>query len=339
MDMFGQTPPSSSYSSYTASSYDMFDTSTMGWSGVIGFTVAILLIGIVLLLFINYTITPIFQLQPGGPGIVRLPFLKNNETFWEPKNPLVTVEDFSYCKVNTAGMSSGWSMSIDICITNPIITTTPGFRLIFNRGGTRVTNGTDGSITSVITGYNIAIGLLKDTNDLLISVMNSNNIPENILITNVPTQQPFRIGVVIMDTAFEVYMNGKLRKTRTIAFGGVRTVSRPAFQGPQGSSMQQMARVGNLLLWTEKVIPSVMRYAEPKLMPALPSDTLTSTAGTCGSSSQTDTIGSLVGDFTGLSTSTISSLKGLDKSTLDSIGPSAMNVPRSLPTISMESLF
>jgi len=338
MDMFGQTPSSSSYSGYTASAYDMFDTSTMGASGVIGYTVAILLIAIVLLLFVHYTIMPIFQLQPGGPGLIRIPFLKDNETFWIPDPKDNSVIDFSNCAVNSAGLKSGWSMSLDICIMNPLIfnyvpanSTTKGFRLIFNRGGRSATNpATDGSIASVITGYNVAIGLLPDTNDLQVSVMNANGIPENLVIKNVPTQRPFRIGVVVMDNAFEVYMNGKLVKTRTVT-AGLPTVAMPTFQGPQGSSMNQMARVGNLLLWAHEVIPSVMKYAEPPLMPFVPAtDTLNSSAGMCGTGSIVDDQGSLMPNLSGLDVSSMNTLRGIRNTqntvnALESLGPSAIN--------------
>ena len=240
MDMFGLSPPSSSVSSgYTASSWDIFDTSTMGWSAIIGYTAAILLILLVLLLFVHYTIMPIFQLQPGGPGLIPIPYMDSNQNFWPPQKTPYVVPDISNCIVNQtmtrtsngrgASMASNWSMSLDISIMNPqstiMVGGAPGFRLLFSRAppNSRIDNSNltgatqDGSITAVITNYNIAIGLLPDTNDLLVSVMNSAGNAENIFIGNVPTQTPFRLGVVIMDNAFEVYMNGKLTKTRKMA--------------------------------------------------------------------------------------------------------------------------
>jgi hypothetical protein len=320
MDMFGTAP-----SGYTAvSSMDIFDTSTMGWSAIVGYTIAILLVLMVILLLINYTITPIFQLQPGGPGYIRVPFMDTNEKYWAPQSSPYEVPSISGDIVNNASLSSGWSMSLDISIMNPVMQIKDSngnstFRLIFNRGGTYSEPvGTDGSIASVITGYNIAIGLLKDTNDLIVSVMNGNSVPENIILHNVPVQQPFRIGVVIMNNAFEVYMNGKLVKTRKMVSAVPSFTSRQAFYGPQGSIMNQIARVGNLILWSNVETPSIMKYATPALMSAVPGmDNLSASAGTqCGaslSSSVGETIGSLTTGLTGLATGTISSLTGTEQ--------------------------
>jgi hypothetical protein len=309
MDMFGLSAPSSSVSSgYTASSWDIFDTSTMGWSAIIGYTAAILLILIVILLFIHYTIMPIFQLQPGGPGLIPIPYMDSNQNFWPPQKTPYTVPDISNCIVNqtmtrtlaggNASMASNWSMSLDISIMNPQSTINvggkSGFRLLFSRAqsGKRIDNSNlskatnSGSITEVITDYNIAIGLLPDTNDLLVSVMNSAGNAENIFISNVPTQTPFRLGVVVMDSAFEVYMNGKLTKTKKMA-QPVKSMPSdiiPVFQGPLNSQVYQIARIGNLILWPQVVTPSVMKYAEPKLMAGVPSmDDLNASAGlSCG---------------------------------------------------------
>jgi hypothetical protein len=345
MDMFGLSPSSSSsYSSsgYTASSIDMFDTSTMGWSGFIGYTIAILLVLLVLLAFIHYTITPIFQLQPGGPGYIRIPFMDSSEKYWPPSSVPYTVPDISNCAVNNAYLASNWSMSLDICIMNPqqriMVADKSAFRLIFNRGGSPPSTFTgDGSITSVWTGYNLAVGILKDTNDLLVSVMNGKGNPENIFIANVPTQQPFRLGVVVMDNAFEVYINGKLAKTRKLvtAIPALSsTAPPPLFQGPQGATMNQVARVGNLLLWTQIVSPSVMKYATPALMATVPGmDNLTAAAGSCGSTNPGDSIGSLFADYMGDSLGGLSDLKVLEQtaktqnvqSALTSLGTSAQD--------------
>jgi len=314
----------------------MFDTSTMGLSGFIGYMIAILLVLLVLLAFIHYTITPIFQLQPGGPGLIRIPFMDSREKYWIPSSVPYTVPDISNCAVNKAVLASNWSMSLDICIMNPqqrvMLSGKPGFRLIFNRGGsTPATSTDDGSISSTWTGYNLAVGLLKDTNDLLVSVINGKGNPENIFISNIPVQRPFRLGIVVMDNAFEVYINGKLAKTRKLVTSIPAlssTTPSPLFQGPQGSTMNQVARVGNLLLWTQIVSPSVMKYATPALMPTVPGmDNLNAAAGACGSTSPIDSIGSLFADYVGDSIAELSSIKGVEQTA------NSQNVQTALTTL------
>lgn len=338
MDMFGLSGPSSSVSSgYTASSWDIFDTSTMGWSAIIGYTAAILLILLVILLFIHYTIMPIFQLQPGGPGLIPIPYMDSNQNFWPPQKTPYIVPDISNCIVNQtmtrtskgggASMASNWSMSLDISIMNPQSTIKvggkDGFRLLFSRAqsiksrtdnSNLVSAANDGSITAVISDYNIAIGLLPDTNDLLVSVMNDVGNAENIFIGNVPTQTPFRLGVVIMDNAFEVYMNGKLTKTRKMAqpVKPMPSDITPVFQGPLNSQVYQIARVGNLILWPQVITPSVMKYAEPKLMASVPAmDDLNASAGlSCGGGLLDSLESGLESGLSGLSTVSIANLMG-----------------------------
>ena len=122
MDMFGLTKnlyPAEN--SYTAASTSILDTSTMSWTAIGGYTVAILIVLLIILLFINYTLYPIFQLEPDGPGFIPVPFMKSNEFFWPPQTKPYVVTDFSSCKVNTASLNYGWSMSLDISIMNPTI--------------------------------------------------------------------------------------------------------------------------------------------------------------------------------------------------------------------------
>jgi hypothetical protein len=312
---------------YTASSLDIFDTNTMTWNSIIGYSIAILLIVLVLLLFINYTITPIFQLMPGGPGFIPVPFANTSESYWKPETKPYTVPDITTTKVDK--MAGGWAMSLDICIMDvsqrTSIKNQNGFRLIFNRGGSLPESANirnDGSISSVIKGYNIIIGLLKDTNDLIVSMRNDKQNPENIILTNVPTQTPFRLGVNIMDSAFEVYMNGKLAKIRSMAssiplFASAQTP--PLFQGPgqfdakynttqsQASALTKMVRVGNLILWNHQVLPSVMKNATPALMPLVPSMDSVATGSLCGTSSDS-VFSSLTSGLSGLSTAAASNL-------------------------------
>jgi len=109
----------------------------------------------------------------------------------------------------------------------------------------------------------------------MVSVLDTAANPVNIIIPNIPVQTPFRIGCVLMDTAFEVYLNGKLVQTSTIKKG--INANKGLFQGPKqgsgsGSNMTDIARVGNLNIWPRVALPSELRYAQPSLMPSIKSD-------------------------------------------------------------------
>ena len=299
MDMFGAMNRAPTRNSYTAASANVLDTSTMSWTTIGGYTVATLVVLFIILLIVHYTLYPIFQLQAGGPGFIRIPFMQSQQVFWDKGS----FEDISgTCKVNMPNQTFNWSMSLDISIKNPVLTvqdtqgTNPKslFRLLFNRGGEVKANPTfsDGSIGDIFNNedgankYNLAIGLLRDTNDLYVST-NTDLGEQGVLLPNVPTQTPFRIGVVVMPTYLEVYFNGKLSKTLKLAaqITNIPSNSSPLLmQALKGNTTNQIARLGNLITWNQVVSPSVMKYATPSLMDPSPEDALGAGAGSCGSS-------------------------------------------------------
>ena len=109
----------------------------------------------------------------------------------------------------------------------------------------------------------VEVLLVPGSNDLVISVRNSLRNSENILLSNVPVQTPFRLGVVIMDVAMEVYINGRLMKTR--AFDAPPINYKGMFVPPQGDA-SQLVKLSNLHLWNRVLTPSEIRYAKPDLV-------------------------------------------------------------------------
>ena len=309
-NMFGSEGEGSN-NAYTASSSSVFDVSRLTWSSGIAWVSAILLILIGILVFIHYTLYPIFQFQPGGKGLIRVPGFKDNLTVWVPtSSPMAQLPDISDNSIFTNGqtLTSNWSFTLDLCILCPLAQLTPSqqnprqihvtpYRLLFNRGGTSPSTITGDTIRGVITGYNVAIALTPSTNDLIVSVLDSHQNPINIMIPNIPVQTPFRIGCVLMDNAFEVYLNGKLVQTSTVPKG--MNGNKGFFQGPQrgsgtGSSANptDIARVGNLNIWSRVALPAELRYAQPSLMPSVSTD---SKCGLPGSGTQCPP---LTGDYT-----------------------------------------
>jgi len=224
----------------------------------------------VILLLIHYTIYPIFYLQPGDPGIIPIPGFADNQVFWKPSGKDTVFTDLSDIATNVQTGIMNYSLSIDIAIQNPYITSN-GYNVIFSRGGTLNPNPQpNSSIKGAISDYNVAIALAPNSTDLIVSVLNSDGNPENVLIPNIPVQTPFRIGMVLMSSVFEVYLNGKLVRTRKYASGAPGNYTGP-FHPPTGN-MARSVRVGNLLLWNRLASPSNIRYAKPPLMPPIEKD-------------------------------------------------------------------
>ena len=262
------------------------------WTMILGYVIGILVILMVILIIVNYTITPIFRLHPGGVGYIPIPGGDTSQVFWKTPKDTAPMTDASS---NVVGIATQWSFAIDIDIKNPMHVS-PSPRVLFHRSNpatfdpSGTANPAPSSIPTTLQGllgnYNVAIALLPDTTDLVVSVLNSSTGMENVVLQNVPIQTPFRIGVIISDTAMEVYLNGMLQRTRTFESGTTPYNSTGMFFPPQGINAET-ARVANLHLWNSVISPSQMRYATPGLMTVKAkdkSDIPTSGSG-CGSGS------------------------------------------------------
>jgi hypothetical protein len=156
-------------------------------------------------------------------------------------------------------------MTLDISIQNPYVSLNNGYSVIFSRGGTVTLNPeANSSIKGSVNNYNVAIALAPGNTDLVISVLNSDGNPDNILVPNVPVKEPFRIGVVLLSTVFEVYLNGKLVRTRRYTSGSPGNYAGP-FRPPTGN-VAKSVKMGNLILWNRIASAGNIRYAKPDLM-------------------------------------------------------------------------
>ena len=205
-----------------------------------------------------------------------------------------------------------YSFTLDISIQDPYISLNKGYSVIFSRGGTvNPSPQANSSIKGSISNYNVAIALAPGNTDLVVSVLNSDGNPDNILIPNVPVQTPFRVGVVIMSTVFEVYLNGKLVSTRKLTSGATGNYTGP-FRAPDGP-VARAVRVGNLLVWNRVASPGNIRYAKPPLMSPIDKDAVSS-GGSCesgnvfsDSTSFIDTLSKNANDITTSATATLGS--------------------------------
>ena len=227
--------------------------------GIIG------IILVVILSLIHYTLYPIFSLQPGDPGMIRIPGFTDSQVFWTPTSTTTTFTDLSDTATKIQTNTYNWSMTLDISIQNPYVSLNNGYSVIFSRGGAVTLNPeANSSIKGSVNNYNVAIALAPGNTDLVISVLNSDGNPDNILVPNVPVKEPFRIGVVLLSTVFEVYLNGKLVRTRRYTSGAPGNYAGP-FHPPTGN-VAKSVKIGNLIVWNRVASAGNIRYAKPALM-------------------------------------------------------------------------
>jgi hypothetical protein len=179
-------------------------------------------------------------------------------------------------------------MNLDIFIENPLqFSKYP--RIFFSRGAVKNETPTGDTLLGLLSNYNIVGALLPDTNDMIVSVLNKDNNMENIIIPNVPIQEPFRLSMVLMEQALEVYINGHLMKTRTFA-APPKDVKGDIY--PASGVEANIVKVRNLKIWSRLLTVGEIRQASPNLSTAkdfggvpMPS---TTTCSSASSSTMTD---------------------------------------------------
>jgi hypothetical protein len=221
---------------------------------------AILVVIFVILLFIHYFIRPIFSLYPGSPGIIPVPGWDDGILFWDQgESSKIENKDLPISE-----LSFGYSVNMDIFVENPF-QFSKYHRIIFSRGGERLNPPTGETLLGMISTYNLVVALLPDTNDMVISVLNVKNNMENIILSNVPVQEPFRLGIVLTENMLEVYLNGHLMNTRT--FTSVPLDVKGNIEQASGIETS-VAKVRNLKIWPRILTTSELRYAKPALSSA-----------------------------------------------------------------------
>jgi len=215
----------------------------------------ILIVLLVLLLFIHFFITPIFQLHPGGPGILPVPGTDDGVLFWNTTTP----QTIPNAQLPISNQVDGYTLMTDIMIENPFEFTSK-YRLLFRRSDEETPTSTGDTMVGFLGRYNLAAALLPQTNDMVVSLLTSDHQSQDIIVSNVPIQESFRLIVVVMEHAMEVYLNGKLVKTKTFSHPAQPILGNIY---PTIGTDRPIATLQNLKIWPRILTTSEIRYAKP----------------------------------------------------------------------------
>jgi hypothetical protein len=214
----------------------------------------VIIIGIILVV-IHTFITPIFQFQPGAPGIIPVG-MDDGQLFW--KTDMSELKD---ADLQIKGTSSNYSLNVDLFIENPAFFSKAP-RILFMRGGELIPSvplTTSMTLLSILRTYNIAVALEPDTTDLIVSVLDTNTQSQDIKISNVPVQKSFRLGIIVMEHALEVYMNNKLINTKAL-------LSPPkSVMGDITVPTKNLVKMRNLKIWNRVLSSPEIRNASPAI--------------------------------------------------------------------------
>jgi hypothetical protein len=218
---------------------------------------AVLLVIGILLLFVHFFIRPVFRWRPGTPGFITLPGRDDGVLFWKEMN----TEILPNTTLPIQNQYDGYTLQLDLFLQNPFqFSTRP--RLLLTRGGVRKSTPDGDMFLGLLDQYNLAIALKPDTNDILVSVLNKNRQMEMAVLSNAPVQVPFRLTVVVMERAMEVYVNGHLHQTTTF---DVPLLDVKGDISPASGAEANIVRYRNLKVWSRVLTTPEIRDATPAL--------------------------------------------------------------------------
>lgn len=212
-----------------------------------------------LLIFVHFTITPIFSLSPYDKGIIGVSTKQDKEIAWTAAPPDSTIKT---AIVNPK--SCDYTMSFDVFVPaayQPI--TAP--RVLIYRSDAEVLMSASSNTTNILSTFptsNILAYIDSSKNDLIVYAVTTTGVSgvytKEALppITNIPQGIPFRLSIAFMPNYVEVYVNGKLNAT-TVLRGTPVSISSQFWPPPK--SVANAVQVGNFYYWPRALMASELQ--------------------------------------------------------------------------------
>jgi len=210
-----------------------------------------------ILVFVHFTMTPIFKLSQFDKGIVGVSTKEDKDIEWS------TPPD-STMKTNiTNPKSCDYTISFDVFVPTGYQGITAPHVLLY-RSDTEVALSPSIKTSDLLSTFpttNILAYIDSEKNDLNVYVVTSNeagqytqeSVPK---ITNIPQGTPFRLSIAFMPNYVEVYINGKLNAT-TVLKGTPVKISSQFWPPPK--TVADSVKVGNLYYWPRALMASELQ--------------------------------------------------------------------------------
>lgn len=249
--------------------YNTGQTKEVNTTSILFYVIIIVFIGLISLIIIHYTYKPIFgktSILSGGNGVV----------YWEEeiqtKHATIKTE-----KTAIGSRYCDYSLSFDMIIDDALAGTgSDMYRPLLYRG----TTGTGYTVEN----NNFSVVLDKDINDLIIMVKckedTGNESTVVVVVDNLPTQREFTIGFVLSESFMEVYLNGRLYRTKSFGRSKLMSIAGDFKNGITAD--MTYARIKRLRLWEDIVDADTMYAFTSKVVPSFSAKLGGGGQGTCG---------------------------------------------------------
>ena len=264
----------SSYSSFYATSDDSVGISIFGY---LYYGALLLFVIFLILVFVNFTVYPIFALTPNDPGIIVISGTGDRELAYttSDQNPALpgNARNRKIPRTTLPDICN-YTLGVDVMIS----TITPQNQKIypipiFYRAAAPVTTYSDANAAQLYTKYtdtNIVVwadGTTKDIQVTLITTDSAGTIVQKSMddrITPIISTW-FRLTLVVANSFTEVYMNGSLISTINNTTT-LKQITGKDFYPPPVTSDVGGIQIANMAMWPRLLTAKEIRAYESKAM-------------------------------------------------------------------------
>jgi hypothetical protein len=241
-----------------ASSFTMpTPVAATGWIlAALFYTSATIFLIFLLLVFVHFTVRPIFKFTATDPGIIQISGGPTQLSWMTAPAPPDTAADV------TKPLSCDYSISMDVLVSSTYSSMVAP-RILLYRGATPVplsSTTTASQLMSLLPTSNLLIYVDNLKNDLHVVAFTAVNGQTTMeaapMITNIPLQTPFRLSVVYTPQFMEVYLDGKMVSTRV--FKGIPVQSTDPFMSPP-KVLGSLVKIARFNYWPTPVMAADLR--------------------------------------------------------------------------------
>ena len=236
--------------------YPAWAPNITAYGGVVAYLFygSLLMFGLFLILvFIHFTVYPIFSFSPNDDGIIPIPTVSDRQIAFI-KAPAAS--DLSANFVDVPACT--YTVGMDVFLSGNFQASNVPRVLLYRAVGPSVSPPQSDRITNLVTRFpdsNILVWLDPMKNDLFVSVVTSSDgtaatrrLETTEAVENVPVKKVFHLTVIYTQEFVEIYINGNLEKSMAIKNNPISVSDKAVFY-PVISSIGPNVLISNLAFW------------------------------------------------------------------------------------------
>jgi hypothetical protein len=213
------------------------------------------------LVFIHYTMYPIFSFSVGADGIVSMPLPSSVQTL----NPS-TIPPYDTAFKFDGLTSYGYTLSADVYIQSEFAMNDMYPRVVLYRATTPINSvefppstGTLGTLQDIIPSSNIIVYIDPLINNLYVMIRTDKTTQQTTEpIKNIPVRKAFRLTIALDSGFVEVYIDGKMEQTMPLLNAPITMDSTHALYGPP-QAIASAIKISNINYYSLMLPPKTIR--------------------------------------------------------------------------------